>query len=174
MKFNTWTLGLTAAIALTSLPAKADPQGTIWPLIPLNMLALSNSTANAGGTNAYWNQQTGAYVSNVDYSFPVPQNAQLIIQPMFAGANASVSNATVSFNLDVAGNGDTNFTTTLPITATVALNGTTNVVGNTIVNYTNVTGEARMRLDQASTSALTNVTFLGLKIGYKNISTASY
>jgi hypothetical protein len=159
---------LTAGAILAALPALADPQTSVPVPIAVNMLSVSNATANASATNVYYTPQTGVYTTNGDYSVPVTQNAQLIIQPMLQAANTGTSNYISFWDLDVIGSGDTAFSTTYPIIITNVLNGTNLVVGYTVINWTNVTGAVRLRLDQVSTTQ-TNAVSLSAKIGSKTV-----
>jgi hypothetical protein len=55
------------------------------------------------------------------------------------------------------GSGTNFWTTTLPYTATLALNGTTQVTGWFVINHTNLIGVDQIRYDSCSTTQANNI-----------------
>lgn len=167
-------LGLLAALALPSV-AHADPQNySVFPAA-INFTGFSNATVNASSTNIYYNAFTGVYQTNGDYSIAVPQNSQLVFQTSVTSANGTNGSLTsFGLNVNVAGNGDTNFSTTTPISITAPSTGTNTSVSYYVMNFTNVTGLARFRWDTVVTTQTNALTDVRLRVGFKNISTSGY
>lgn len=106
----------------------------------------------------------GASNSTSGLTFRVPQNRDLIIQCTYTNSNAVNigSNIVAGFDFTVDG---TQYTTTHPVTVTLANAGTGYLSGAATINRTNVTGYARGRFSYLSATQTNAATVVSISIG---------
>lgn len=111
------------------------------------------STNLASVVNGTSNSTSGA-------EYRLPYVSDYVLVPRITAAGVGTSNVTFGLNLRVG----RDWTTTLPITVTVAANGTNSVVAYSYLNHTNLIGVSALRLDQVVTTQTNAVTISGLGI----------
>jgi len=112
---------------------------------PYSMVGAASLLALTNTTHTSTNSAPVAIDNGVDLAFWISASA----------ASASTSN--VVYGFDTSPDGLT-WSTTLPITATLTLNGTTGVVQYVFISKTNLVGVGFIRWDSSSTPSLAAVT----------------
>lgn len=118
-------------------------------------------TINVPTALASVNNQTLATTTGTP--FDIPQGVAFVIQPDFTAASTGTSNVIFSFNLSTDG---TNYSTTYPLTVTNTCNGTTNVIGGTVIPAATLAGYKKGRFDQVSTTQGNAVTINAIRTGF--------
>jgi hypothetical protein len=116
-----------AMLAFMPLPTEAQVSATTTGTF---------SGIQASVTNA-------ASISPTNSIITVRQGKGLAVLPTFWGTGASSANVTFTFNVSADG---TNYTTTGPLTAVIALNGTTPVTGYTLFDPTELNNVKYLKL----------------------------